>query len=59
MQNKATYNTSIVALKEAEGTLLADYGIVVAEPKLAVGTGTNTDRVERTGSADDPAMPRS
>jgi hypothetical protein len=32
-QCKAVYNTSIVALKEAKGTLLADYGIVVAEPK--------------------------
>ena len=32
-QYKATYNTAIVALKEAKGTLLADYGIVVAEPK--------------------------
>jgi hypothetical protein len=30
---KATYNTAIVALKEAKGTLLADYGIVVGEPK--------------------------
>jgi Outer membrane efflux protein len=32
-QCKATYNTSIVALKEAKGTLLEDYGIVVAEPR--------------------------
>jgi Outer membrane efflux protein len=32
-QYKATYNTAIVALKEAKGTLLADYGIVLAEPK--------------------------
>jgi hypothetical protein len=32
-QYKATYNISIVALKEAKGTLLADYGILVAEPK--------------------------
>jgi hypothetical protein len=32
-QYKATYSTSIVALSEAKGTLLADYGIVVAEPK--------------------------
>jgi hypothetical protein len=32
-QYKATYSTSIVALSEAKGTLLADYGIVVAESK--------------------------
>jgi hypothetical protein len=32
-QCKATSNTSIVALKEAKGTLLEDYGIVVAEPR--------------------------
>jgi Outer membrane efflux protein len=32
-QYNAAYNTSIVALKEAKGTLLADHGIVVAEPK--------------------------
>jgi Outer membrane efflux protein len=32
-QYKATYNISIVALKEVKGTLLADYGFVVAEPK--------------------------
>jgi hypothetical protein len=41
-QYKATYNTSIVALKEAKGTLLADYGIVVAEgpkPTTAVAAG--------------------
>jgi Outer membrane efflux protein len=32
-QYNAAYNTSIVALKEAKGTLLADHGIVVAELK--------------------------
>jgi hypothetical protein len=38
-QCTATYNTSIVALKEAKGTLLEDYGIVVVErpkPRWAV-----------------------
>jgi outer membrane protein TolC len=41
-QNKATYNTSIVGLNEAKGTLLADYGIVVAEgpkPGKAIAAG--------------------
>jgi Outer membrane efflux protein len=38
-QCKATYNTSIVALQEAKGKLLEDYGIVVLErpkPRWAV-----------------------
>jgi hypothetical protein len=38
-QYKATYNTSIVALKEVKGTLLADEGIVVAKlpkPRKAI-----------------------
>ena len=50
-QSKATYSTSVVALKESKGTLLADYGIIVAEPTLGAGTGPDgviTNRVKST-----------
>ena len=51
-QYKATYNTAIVALKEAKGTLLADYGIVVADPKQP-----RKDVAARQPKADEAAKP--
>ena len=51
-QYRATYNTSIVALKEAKGTLLADYNIVVADAKQP-----RKDVAARQPKADEAAKP--
>jgi outer membrane protein TolC len=45
-QYKATYNISIVALKEVKGTLLADYGIVVAEPKPRKANAASQPKID-------------
>jgi hypothetical protein len=55
-QFKASYNTALVALEEAKGTLLEFDNITVAEPsKVAKSKGHARDDQTRTASFEEPA----
>jgi RNA polymerase sigma factor (sigma-70 family) len=57
-QYKTTYNISIVALKEAKGTLLEDYGIAVVEgikqPRNPVANSKPDHRIKKATSEKPP-----